>query len=109
MFSPSASHEVRDELSDITVDFHPVGCRMVARTSADTDTRKLLPEIRVPTLLVWGDADTRSPMSVANQMQDAIPGAKLMVIPGAGHVSNMEAPTRFNEVVREFCVSVRTA
>jgi pimeloyl-ACP methyl ester carboxylesterase len=72
-------------------DFHPVGFRLMALSSAHVDTRDLLPEIRVPTLLVWGDADARSPMSVAHQFHDAIPGAKLAVIPGAGHVSNFES------------------
>ncbi|MDP2675488.1 MAG: hypothetical protein Q8Q00_11390 [Dehalococcoidia bacterium] len=35
-------------------------------------------------------------------MRDRIPGARLVVIPGAGHVSNMEQPERFNAEVREF-------
>ena len=38
-------------------------------------------------------------------MQQAIPDAKLVVIPEAGHVSNLERPEQFNEVVREFCLA----
>jgi pimeloyl-ACP methyl ester carboxylesterase len=98
MLGTSASQEVRDELAGIMADFHPLGFAMMARTSADADSRDLLPEIRVPTLLVSGHADTRAPMSVANQLHAAIPGA--------GHVTNMEAPSRFNEAVREFCLSL---
>lgn len=45
-------------------------------------------------------------MSVAYQIRDAIPGARLAVISGAGHVSNLEAPDQFNAVVRDFCMSV---
>ena len=37
------------------------------------------------------------------RMRDAIPGAELVVIPGCGHVSNLEQPDRFNAAVREFC------
>jgi pimeloyl-ACP methyl ester carboxylesterase len=87
-------------------DFHPLGFRLMATALADADTRDLLPTIRVPTLLIWGDADARSPMAVAHQFHDAIPGARLAVIPGAGHVSNLEDPVRFDAQVRDFCLPV---
>ena len=70
---------------------------------AETDQRDLLPRIAVPTLLIWGELDARSPLSVAHQFEQAIPDTKLVVIPHAGHVSNLEQPERFNEAVREFC------
>jgi pimeloyl-ACP methyl ester carboxylesterase len=70
---------------------------------AETDQRDLLPRIAVPTLLIWGELDARSPLSVAHQLDQAIPDTKLVVIPGCGHVSNLEQPERFNEAVREFC------
>ncbi len=101
MFSEHASHDVLSELSDVMSDFHPLGFRLMATASA-VDTREVLPTIRVPTLLVWGDADARSPLDTARQLSDAIPGARLVVIPGAGHVSNLEAPERFNVELRAF-------
>lgn len=104
MFSDSATQEVREELANIMSDFHPVGFRLMATVLAQVDTRDLLPNIRVPTLLIWGDADKRSPMSVAYQIRDAIPGARLAVISGAGHVSNLEKPAQFNTIVHEFCL-----
>jgi len=61
-------------------DFHPIGFRLMATALAHADTRDLLPTIRVPTLLVWGDADARSPLTVAHQMHGATPGARLAVI-----------------------------
>jgi pimeloyl-ACP methyl ester carboxylesterase len=70
---------------------------------AETDQRDLLPRITVPTLLIWGELDVRSPLSVASQFEQAIPDTKLVVIPGAGHVSNLEQPERFNQAMREFC------
>jgi pimeloyl-ACP methyl ester carboxylesterase len=106
MYSESAAQEVRDGLASIMSSFHAVGFRLMARSSAQLDTRDLLPQIRVPTLLLWGEADARSPMSVAHQIRRAIPGARLAVISGAGHLSNFEAPTRFNAEVRAFCLSV---
>ena len=70
---------------------------------ADADQRDLLPRIAVPTLLLWGELDVRSPLSVARQLERAIPETRLVVIPGSGHTSNLERPERFNAAVREFC------
>jgi pimeloyl-ACP methyl ester carboxylesterase len=70
---------------------------------AETDQRDLLPGIAVPTLLVWGELDARSPLSVARQFEDGIADAKLVVIPDAGHMSNLEQPELFNDAVRDFC------
>jgi len=40
---------------------------------------------------------------VAHAMRDAIPGARLQLIAGAGHLSNLEQPTDFTTIVRNFC------
>ncbi len=56
----------------------------------------------MPTLLIWGEHDARSPLYVAHQFEKAIPDARLVVIPGAGHVSNLEQPERFNDAIRAF-------
>jgi pimeloyl-ACP methyl ester carboxylesterase len=105
MHSESATQEIREELALIMSAFHPAGFRLMALSSARSDTRDLLPEIRVPTLLIWGGADARSPLGVAHQIHGAMPGARLAVIPGAGHLSNVEAPDQFNAEVRDFCLS----
>jgi pimeloyl-ACP methyl ester carboxylesterase len=70
---------------------------------AEADQRDVLPRVTLPTLLIWGDRDMRSPLRVARQFEQAIPNAKLVVIPGAGHACNLEQPERFNKAVREFC------
>jgi pimeloyl-ACP methyl ester carboxylesterase len=77
--------------------------RTALRLMAEADQRDLLPRIAVPTLLIWGQLDARSPLRVARQFEQAIPDAELVVIPGAGHVSNLERPEPFNDAVREFC------
>jgi pimeloyl-ACP methyl ester carboxylesterase len=90
-------------LEAMAADVRPAGMRTALRAMAEADQRDLLPRIAVPTLLIWGELDARSPLGVARQFEQAIPGAELVVIPGAGHVSNLEQPERFNDVVREFC------
>ena len=105
MHSESAAQEVRQGLASIMSGFHPIGFRLMAVSSAHADTRDLLPEIRVPTLLVWGNADARSSLNIAHQFHSAIPNASLVVIPGAGHLSNFEKPAEFNAAVRSLCRS----
>ena len=77
--------------------------RLETGLMAETDQRDLLPLITSPTLLIWGELDVRSPLSVAGEFERLIPDTKLVVIPEAGHVSNLEQPEQFNEAVREFC------
>jgi len=103
-FAEDASSELADEMAAVVADFHPLGFRLMAQALADTDSTSLLPKIDVPTLLLWGDSDTRSPVDVvATHFRDAISGAKLVVIKNAGHVSNMEQPEEFNRQVQLFC------
>ena len=74
-----------------------------AAVMAETDQRDLLPDVAVPTLLIWGELDARSPLGVAEQLEAAIPDARLVVIAGAGHMSNLERPDAFNAALRAFC------
>jgi pimeloyl-ACP methyl ester carboxylesterase len=90
-------------LKAMAADVRPESMRTALLVMAETDQRDLLPRIAVPTLLIWGELDGRSPLTVAHQFEDAVPGAKLVVIPDAGHVSNLEQPELFNAAVREFC------
>ena len=69
---------------------------------AQADLTDVLQTIRVPTQLIWGGRDMRSPLAVAREFERRIPGATLAVIPDCGHVSNLDAPRSFNEVVRGF-------
>lgn len=66
------------------------------------DSSELLPQIRVPTLVVVGADDTVTPPTEARSMVDAIPGAGLEVIAEAGHVPCLERPATFNRAVYGF-------
>jgi|ERR687898_1230752 pimeloyl-ACP methyl ester carboxylesterase len=90
-------------LEAMAADVRPDSMKTALSVMAETDQRDLLPHVAVSTLLIWGELDGRSPLSVARQFKDAIPSAELVVIPGAGHVSNLEAPAPFNNAVGEFC------
>jgi pimeloyl-ACP methyl ester carboxylesterase len=90
-------------LREIAADVRPASLRTELLVMADADQRDLLPRVAVPTLLIWGELDARSPLSVAREFERAIPDATLVVIPDAGHVCHLEQPARFNQAVREFC------
>jgi pimeloyl-ACP methyl ester carboxylesterase len=61
-----------------------------------------LSTIQVPTLVIVGAEDTLTPPAAAKSLAGGIAGAKLVEIPGAGHLSNLEAPNEFNAAVRAF-------
>jgi pimeloyl-ACP methyl ester carboxylesterase len=92
-------------LTAIAADVRPATLRQELAIMAETDLSDLLPHIAVPTLLIWGQHDARSPLIVARQFEQAIPDPTLVVIEGAGHMSNLERPERVNDAVREFCLA----
>ena len=102
-FFAAAGAELTAEMAAVVSDFHPAGFRLMAESLAEADTTDLLEQIAVPVLLLWGDADRRSPVDVARHFGSLVSGGELVVIPEAGHVSNMEKPEEFNAAVRGFC------
>lgn len=85
---------------------HPGGYRAMAHSMAEADLSDVLPQIRVPTLLLYGEMDERSPLHIAKDLHAQIPTAELAVIPGVGHLANVEAPAAFNAEVRRFVRAV---
>ncbi|MFQ5943927.1 MAG: alpha/beta fold hydrolase [Anaerolineales bacterium] len=73
---------------------------------SDPPEMELLDRITVPTLLIVGDQDVSDNHVVVDLMQQAIPNARKVVIPGVGHMSNMEDPQRFNEIVLDFLADI---
>ncbi|MFL5822145.1 MAG: alpha/beta fold hydrolase [Solirubrobacteraceae bacterium] len=70
-------------------------------TQEDSVVFDSLPEIAVPTLVVVGSEDDQF-LAAADVMEQRIPGAHKVVLRGAGHAANMDAPAEFNEAVRRF-------
>jgi len=87
--------------------------RIMSGISADTyrkavgllttfDRRADLERIAVPTLLVAGSDDRTAPPEVMQRMADKIPGARLVVLEGCGHLGPMDQPAAFNAVLASF-------
>lgn len=64
------------------------------------DSRPLLPEIKVPTIVVCGRDDQLTPSARSEEMAAAIPGADLLVVAGAGHLAPMERPFAVTRALR---------
>jgi pimeloyl-ACP methyl ester carboxylesterase len=103
LFARDPPAEFAPLLEEIAADVRPGSLATQLSVMAEADQRDLLPGIAAPTLLVWGELDARSPLSVARQFEQAIPDTELVVIPGSGHLSNLERPEQVNQAVREFC------
>jgi pimeloyl-ACP methyl ester carboxylesterase len=79
MFSEATPPESVDAFGASMLGFHPVGFRAMARASAE-NLRDALPDVTVPTLLVYGDQDVR-PLSVAEDLHRSIPGSTWLSCP----------------------------
>lgn len=71
------------------------------------DARSGLGAIQVPTMVIVGSDDILTPPEVAQTLQSGIAGAQFTLIQDAGHLSNLEQPTAFNEAVLNFLRSFR--
>ena len=76
--------------------------RAIMSKCVNEDLRKRLPDIKVPTLLIWGENDMATPVSDAKIMEKGIPDAGLVLFPNCGHYSFLDNPLGFKAVVREF-------
>ena len=65
-----------------------------------------LGEIKTPTLILGGEKDKGAPPEALAEAAAAIPGAKHVKIPDAGHISNLENPEAFNAALRDFLYSL---
>ena len=76
--------------------------RQVLVKTVNEDLEPLLPNIKCPTLLVWGVNDTATPLSDGEKMEKLIPDAGLVKLENAGHYSFLEQQFTFNRVMSSF-------
>jgi pimeloyl-ACP methyl ester carboxylesterase len=62
----------------------------------------VLVRVNVPTLLLYGDLDVRSHLSVGQALHERIRGSRLVILHGVGHLSSLEGAEQFNREVRSF-------
>jgi pimeloyl-ACP methyl ester carboxylesterase len=73
------------------------------------DARHLLADIPTPTLVMVGDLDSETPVQYSRYLADHLAHGELVVIPGAGHLLNVEAPDTVNEHIERHLAAVEAA
>lgn len=85
------------------------GLRQAIAALPAHDVRDRLGRIAAPTLVVVGEMDEETPPAYAEALADGIPGARLAVIPGAGHLTPFEAPDALSALLRDHLLDVEAA
>lgn len=76
--------------------------RAILSKIVNEDLKYCMPKITAPTLLIWGENDTATPLRDAQIMEKLIPDAGLVSFPGCGHYSFLDNPFQFAAVLRSF-------
>jgi pimeloyl-ACP methyl ester carboxylesterase len=97
MFSPSADDERVAPFIDTVRETRRSGFRAMAAASL-ADQSHVLPQVDVPTLLLYADHDVRAPVAIGERMHELIRSSEFVVLAGPGHASPVEAP---DDVTRE--------
>jgi pimeloyl-ACP methyl ester carboxylesterase len=102
MLSRHASDDLRQRVRDLCVERAETILAATRALAHRPDRMPMLATIDCPTLLVCGGEDTTSPAPEMRSLASQIPDAEFVEIAGAGHLSNLEAPDRFDEAVARF-------
>jgi pimeloyl-ACP methyl ester carboxylesterase len=106
--TPAQRPEVVEEVRQLGAAQVSAGIVGALRALRDRpDARPGLGAIGVPTLVLVGRDDALTPVALSESLAAAIRGARLVVIEGAGHLSNLEQPSAFNAALRTFLDALR--
>ena len=106
LIAQPAASEVRSEIVETMSRIEPRSYRIAAEAVWLADQRDRAQAIKVPTLVLVGDQDLVTPIELSNELVDLIPHARMQVIRRAGHLTNLERPREFNEIVDHFLCEV---
>jgi 3-oxoadipate enol-lactonase len=96
LLSPEASLETKERVRSIGGSQTQEGVTAALGAMRDrADATPWLPSFEMPALVVVGALDTLSPLSCSNAMANKLPHVELEVIPGSGHLANLEKPAAF--------------
>lgn len=101
-FYPDALAELRRSHGSADYNSATPLMRNVLVKSVNEDLTPLLTSVSAPSLLIWGDKDTATPLSDGRLMEKMIPDAGLAVIEGAGHYSFLDKPALYASILKAF-------
>jgi pimeloyl-ACP methyl ester carboxylesterase len=103
---PHASPEAREALHDSLLRLHKEMYVKSVEATVNFDVTASVHRIVCPTLVVVGEMDRLTPVSEARAICHEIRGSRLVVIPRAGHISNIEQPQVFNRETLGFLLGL---
>jgi 3-oxoadipate enol-lactonase len=107
LVAQAASDELRERIRRIVAMNSSAGVAAALRCmAARPDSTSILQSIDVPTLIIVGSEDTLTVPDESRAMHAAIRDSRLVEIPGAGHLTNLEAPEAFNQALASFLSSM---
>jgi pimeloyl-ACP methyl ester carboxylesterase len=101
--APPILEKIRQQFLTTSINGY-VGC---SQAIMELDYLERLEKIQIPTLIVVGKEDPGTPVSAARAMQERIVGSKLVILPGARHLSSVEQAGAFNRAVLDFLTKIR--
>jgi 3-oxoadipate enol-lactonase len=102
LLAQPADPAVRREVVETMSRIDPAAYRVGAKAVWLADQRDRSAKILVPTLVLVGDQDLITPADLSNELAGLIADARMEVIAGAGHLTNLEKPEAFNRAVDQF-------
>lgn len=99
---PDAVEEMRKKRGSADYNNATPTMRTTLVKVVNEDLEPLISRMSCPTLLIWGDADTATPIGDAHRMEQLIKDAGLVVCEGAGHYSFLEQPEKVHAALRAF-------
>lgn len=107
LVGPNASEEVFQRLVDSMAALQKESYIKTVEATTTYERVADLERFDVPTLLIFGGEDKQTPPEVGQRMHMRIKDSKFIVIEGAGHLSNIEEPDKFNEIMMPFLMEHR--
>lgn len=101
-YSEDLLQKARNHYGSADYNAAPEVLRKTLVSLVNTDIRDILPNIACPSLLIWGDKDTATPLEDAKTIESLIPDAGLCVLEGTGHYSFCEKPYQAQAILNSF-------
>ncbi len=98
----NCSELTKSELFESLIQLRKASYLKTLRASVTFDVEGQLSDFLIPVQLIYGQEDKLTPPSLGYFLASRMPKARINIIPGAGHVSNLEKPEFFNNLLRNF-------
>lgn len=101
-YSEGLLQKARNHYGSADYNAAPEVLRKTLVSLVNTDIRDILPNISCPSLLIWGDKDTATPLEDAKTIESLIPDAGLCILESTGHYSFCEKPYEAHAILNSF-------